>query len=147
MFVFPCCLFVLPSCKIVSEVVHTNRQRVGTEFAFIILLAFVNAGMVNGEHSEAILFNALYGRAVLQQLVSHCTCGLHFALRMNVRKCFMENWTLMFLIFVERIYVEVRLGMIYITDMHCVLASTCISNVIYAQQLAARIYCVKRLYE
>jgi len=53
----------------------------------------------------------------------------------------------MFLIFVERISVEVRLGMMYTTDMHCVLVNTFISNVIYAQQLAARRYCVKRLYE
>ena len=30
-----------------------------TEFPFIIILAFVDAGMINGEHSEAILFNAL----------------------------------------------------------------------------------------
>lgn len=58
MFVFPCCPFVLPSCKIVSEVVHANRKLEGTELAFIILLAFVVAGMVNGEHSEAMLFNA-----------------------------------------------------------------------------------------
>jgi len=64
--------------------VHTNRQLEGTEFPFIILLAFVDAGMVNVEHSEVILFNALYARADIRQLVSQCTCALHFTLRMNV---------------------------------------------------------------
>jgi hypothetical protein len=67
--------------------VCTSSQLEGNEFSFVILVAFVDAGMVNGEHSETILFNALYGRADLQQLVSQCTCGLHFALRVNVRKC------------------------------------------------------------
>jgi hypothetical protein len=91
MFVFPCCPFVLSSYKTVSEMVHTNRQHEGTEFSFIFLLAFVDAVMVNGEHSEVILFNALYARADHRQLVSQCTCGLHFDMRMNVRKCFVQN--------------------------------------------------------
>lgn len=91
MFVFPCCPFARPSCKILSEMVHRSSQLEGSEFPFIILLAFVDAGMVNGEHSEAILFNALYGRADLRQLVSQCTCGLHFPLRVNVRNCFVQN--------------------------------------------------------
>jgi hypothetical protein len=71
--------------------VHTSSQLEGTEFPFIILLAFVDAGMVNGEHSEAILFKALYGRADFGQLLSQYTCGLHFPLRMNVRRCFAQN--------------------------------------------------------
>jgi hypothetical protein len=53
----------------------------------------------------------------------------------------------MFLTFVKCIAVEVRLRMLYTADMRCALVNTCISNVVYAQQFAARRYCVKRLYE
>ena len=77
MFVFACCPFALLSCKIVSEIVHSSSQLEGTHFPFIILLAFVDAGMVNGEHSEEIILNALYGRTDLRQLVSQCTCGMY----------------------------------------------------------------------